>query len=302
MAKPARAPGQESPEKKPKRPREKQRAASPERALAVRPALSLDGIHAKVARGREHASAIKDEIRAWFHAKPYFRTVEVNGDRTCWTVRLNPRRPLNTRLLSLAFGDAVQNVRASLDHFFFAIADRYSRPDLGIQQRKFPIISQKKRFDEVVEALPKWNIPPDVWAAIEQEQPYNRPNSGLCPLLELLNRLSIVDKHHMLAVVLSPVTKMGWTNYESPHPVELIMNKHMMLGIDTDKDAIVTSLTIREPATDMNPECNLTTHINVALSPWDAWKQPVFIDLGAITGVLADEVVAVVERISAAVT
>lgn len=118
---------------------------------------------------------------------------------------------------SLRAGEAVQNLRSSLDHAIYASA---KRPNSRTQ---FPIFTDECEF-KVLGRKNIERVPEAKWAFIESAQPYKRTKSEpQWDPLELLRVLSNRDKHRSLATVAAAVrqewvgipdgTEVAWKRY-----------------------------------------------------------------------------------------
>ena len=102
----------------------------------------------------------------------------------------------------LLAGEAIQNLRAALDHMVYAKSGERSRT-------QFPIFSDPCEFQ--VRGLPMIKgVPESVRATIEKAQPYRNypPNPGET-MLARLRVLSNLDKHRTLTTIASAVVREG---------------------------------------------------------------------------------------------
>jgi hypothetical protein len=105
---------------------------------------------------------------------------------------------------SLLAGEAIQNLRAALDHSVWR-AWRDVKENTGNgDHTQFPICDSPGRFKSSARHLE--GVPGPVRAAIERAQPYNGwPQEPALTMLSILRELSNADKHRALAVIATTV-------------------------------------------------------------------------------------------------
>jgi hypothetical protein len=150
---------------------------------------------AKVERAKAHVENLKAEIRAFRNLGPYVTAGSDEPDTGDRVVRLLIGEPIPVKL-ALIFGDAIHNLRSSLDH----VARRLSLACGGKPNRTtaFPIFE---------------NAPADIEAEIARKIPSARPNiirlikllepykGGKGDILWRLHQLDIIDKHRLPVTV-----------------------------------------------------------------------------------------------------
>lgn len=98
----------------------------------------------------------------------------------------------------LLAGEAIQNLRASLDHFVFAATSEND-------SAQFPICTTRAAFDKTVKTRLK-GASPEAYASIERGQPYVcTPQKPEMDPLETMRQWSNADKHRELATVAATV-------------------------------------------------------------------------------------------------
>ena len=104
----------------------------------------------------------------------------------------------------LLAGEAIQNVRAALDHAIWAAWRSVAANSGEGNHTQFVICDEPAQFKDVRRRLK--GVPEPVRALVERSQPYNRwPKAPADDALSILRRLSNADKHRTLAVVASAV-------------------------------------------------------------------------------------------------
>ena len=123
----------------------------------------------------------------------------------------------------LLAGEAIQNLRAALDHVVWAAVRRPST------RTAFPIFTDPCEF-QVLGSKMLHGVPVPMRTVIERAQPYRRyPAAPAKAMLEQLRVLSNLDKHRTLATVASSVVREGvgtsegvsisWQEYGTNQPL-----------------------------------------------------------------------------------
>lgn len=151
----------------------------------------------KFARGVEHIKTLGWEADTFNDGSNYEFRVEREPrapnhvEYRCFAIE---RQPLPDHWPLLA-GEAVQNLRSALDHAVYAVAGR--------SKSQFPIFTNPDDFQARSKDALR-GVPEAMRATIERAQPYNRaPKNPRRARLAVLNALSNLDKHRVLAVVAS---------------------------------------------------------------------------------------------------
>jgi hypothetical protein len=104
---------------------------------------------------------------------------------------------------ALAAGDAIQNIRAALDHAVWAIVVKEKGTgfaEANYPKIDFPIADRASRFPS--RRLAEIGLPKPVMQVLEDAQPYERQHSAVRDDASwLIRALSNVDKHRLLHVV-----------------------------------------------------------------------------------------------------
>jgi hypothetical protein len=172
---------------------------------------SLDSPRLKLDRADEHLDVLDEELRVFFKAYAEGKVLEHALDGPWHVVLANPPAkalPPPARL-SLICGDAIQNLRASLDHLVWQLVLLEGNRPGG--WTRFPITLHVNDFNSSVRAPkdPKKSPSPlqgitvdsEAWTLIEEAQPYNGGVMGKDPdihELRFLAFLSNTDKHRTL--------------------------------------------------------------------------------------------------------
>lgn len=158
-------------------------------------AKSIAGIKAKLSRATAHLAEVERLAFDFMKSEPTQVNLEARPRTQDYvaSVRVTPV-PVE---LALVFGDAVQNLRATLDYMARALvlADGRSPRDGGRGSTQFPIHFSRPTNPLAVHP----GVADDALAVIERVQPYNSSHPEKHPLWRL-QELSNHDKHRLLHV------------------------------------------------------------------------------------------------------
>jgi len=155
----------------------------------------------KFRRGCDQVAELLDGATEFEHSGAYEFTVE-HEDRGLFEVVYRcygeERKPIPEEWDLLA-GEAIQNLRASLDHAVWAAAERPN------SNTKFPIFTDSGRFESIGRGNIE-RVSEELRAIIEKRQPFKvAPQAPEREPLEVLRLLSNQDKHRTLTTVASAV-------------------------------------------------------------------------------------------------
>jgi hypothetical protein len=103
----------------------------------------------------------------------------------------------------LLASEAIQNPRSALDHLVYEKSG-------GRRNTQFPIFIEQSNFEDKAPGKLK-GVPDGVKARIEEAQPLRAiPDAAAHDPLAQLSSLSNLDKHRVLATIVSAVTATGW--------------------------------------------------------------------------------------------
>ena len=158
----------------------------------------------KFFRGVGQVRSLLDEADAFEKRDAYvFRTEVESRSAQAITYRsFAVEREAPPEEWPLLAGEAIQNIRSSLDHIVYAASG-------GQDRTQFPIFTDPDDFEEKAPGLLA-GVPDSVRATIEKAQPYrDYPPDPAQAMLEQLRVLSNLDKHRTLATVVSAVHREG---------------------------------------------------------------------------------------------
>ncbi len=109
---------------------------------------------------------------------------------------------------SLIIADCVSNLRSSLDHLIYAVAQHYMRNQLSsdIEHLAFIITDSPEKFRDRNNRKRLRGLSDRVISAIEHLQPFKRAHPTLPPLLKILREFSNADKHRLLQLAAAGVS------------------------------------------------------------------------------------------------
>lgn len=158
----------------------------------------------KWARAVEHQRSLAAATRQRDHMSGYrFERTDNLGDRTDplvrmhWRLRISEPYPERWGVL---LGDAVTNLRAALDHAFWAAVAAHSGPPSNPASVSFPICRTTASYRRPAKEL-RPLVAPQIWTIVDSLQPFHGgPLTHTAPL-EILRHLSNHDKHRTVQVV-----------------------------------------------------------------------------------------------------
>jgi hypothetical protein len=114
--------------------------------------------------------------------------------------------------LNAIIGDAIHNLRASLDHLAWQLVlATGGTPSTGPDPTTFPIHEVPPSADRWGRTRPQINpgVPKKLRELLDEVQPYKRPKPAHHELA-VLHRLDIIDKHRELLVTVLGLEGVGW--------------------------------------------------------------------------------------------
>jgi hypothetical protein len=164
----------------------------------------FDLVEAKIDRAGEHIDVLYNEIRDWAKVNPYSVETEPKGQSTHHRLNVRLHRVPDVRRWGLLFGDAVNNLRSSLDHLVYALAIRASGqdPPPDSNRLQFLILDDPSAW----QAQSRRRLGPlsdQMRTAIEAVQPYKLGSQNLAhsSVLWWIGELDNAAKHRMIRPV-----------------------------------------------------------------------------------------------------
>lgn len=143
---------------------------------------------------------LADRISAWAATEPAKIEVSISEDRLSWEARWRIQ-PAPLEEWGLVFGDAVHNLRASLDNLLSYIARKHGATERQLHLVQFPIVTERSKWSESQRRISM--LPASVQLAVENLQPFNREGREVAPSadpLALIADFNNADKHRLAIV------------------------------------------------------------------------------------------------------
>jgi hypothetical protein len=209
----------------------------------------LSGVRLKLDRAEAHIETVGEQIGAFRERDPApfgFRSdpeprANQPGEYVLYAVIREPP----PRELALPIGDALQNMRAALDHFAYELSSPSAQKS---GKTAFPIYTDECQFK--VNGVPRIKtITGHGRAFIECLQPYAASEIPGDDPLEVLRKLSNLDKHRLLVPVIAAVSDqeswVGSTNAE-------IRFRYLHRGpVEHDAKIVAFTVTPKDPSVGM---------------------------------------------------
>lgn len=173
-------------------------------------ALDLTSVDAKLDHAMSHMKAIEDEFGAWIDSKLHRFYGETNPQRTIHSLVFDCGKRPDLVRWSLMFGDAIHNLRSTLDHLVYAVGTHKAGGSLppGEDRLAYPITESPESFAGFCKGK-LFGIATDIndpiIKAMERFQPYKRTTPDAPTALRLLRAFDDRDKHRLLHVVVNQI-------------------------------------------------------------------------------------------------
>jgi hypothetical protein len=163
----------------------------------------LENFALKVNRANEHLDGLRSAVEGFVQSDFYETATEFDYKRRLVARVKNVEQP--PLELAVLIGDAIHNLRSSLDNLAYALATAHTGklPPGVARACAFPIFETGPLFrgEKKRGAAPKMRaMAPRTRAAIERLQPYHRRKHPELELLWILEELSNLDKHRLGAL------------------------------------------------------------------------------------------------------
>jgi hypothetical protein len=156
----------------------------------------------KIARAKRHILDLEREITAFIGENPYIQVVEDDPQRPGY--RFHKIKLTKTLPESFAdlIGDAVNNLRAALDHACYAVAAASGK--IVPREAYFPFAGDASKLDSAIKGRSK-DVPQEIHPLLRSFQPYKGGNE----ILWTLNLLCIADRHKMITPIGTGIVRPG---------------------------------------------------------------------------------------------
>lgn len=155
----------------------------------------LDGCKFKIERAGEHLERLDELVRTYLRNNPKLISVEFNPQNLFNIYRYKPLEDVPI-MMSLLTGDAISNLRSSLEHLAWQLAlTNVSAPS---DKTGFPIL--RKPNEHVFNKMTR-DIPAEACKIIKGLQPYHRGNGAEADPLWRLHALWTIEKHRHVTII-----------------------------------------------------------------------------------------------------
>jgi len=173
--------------------------------------VALPSAAAKLARARDHARQLTREADAFRDSRPYQVVQDRDPDTGEWRTRaVVTRQPPAS--MGPILGDAVHNLRSSLDHAIFALSVAHQARELTEDEQRrptFPICRAEREWPKAVSSDLALVSDP-ARDQVRRLQPFLRPEDERSwDVLACLSDLDNADKHRSLLLTASAVQIFG---------------------------------------------------------------------------------------------
>lgn len=222
----------------------------------------LSGVWLKLERAQAHIQAVRQQTVAFTERDPApfgFRTEITDGPGNSRSYSLYAVvREAPPPELALPVGDAIQNMRSSLDHLAYQFATSKGRRSNKLQ---FPIFLDECRF-KVLGPERMTSITGDERALIERVQPFNATDPATDNPLAILRKLSNLDKHRLLIPLITAVSATDvWVASDNAD----IRWTHLEGGpVEHDAEIVAFTATPQDPSKDMEVHAQSGLQIELA--------------------------------------
>jgi hypothetical protein len=156
---------------------------------------SLESVHAKVVRAKQHYEALTTELNRYLQGKRSELLMEANLQTN--TVRVvGIEGPTVPDVIPVIIGDCLQNLRSALDYLVWELVlAANSQPS---EKNAFPICGTAKGFKESLRRGSLNGVPEEATTLIQDLQPYNGGDRWKETVLWILNELCNINKHRRI--------------------------------------------------------------------------------------------------------
>ena len=157
---------------------------------------SLDRLLLKIERAKKHTLELENAFEGFLKTRPYRFEAEPNSDLKQVAYRLAKADDVPIEF-SAILGDALHNLRSSLDHLSFSLVLKGGGSEQQLRHAQFPIYENRADYRSK-SAVRMAGMKPDAMKAIDEIEPYV---GGAGEYLWHLASLNNVDKHRLLLTV-----------------------------------------------------------------------------------------------------
>ena len=246
----------------------------------------------KFNRAQEHLKDLKVHIADWRQSEAHSFRLEPDPSSPEHCLLKGRAAPIPHEDITPILGDAIQNLRASLDHIVFALVEKHVGRPLEHKVAKiceFPIVGGNDKVTGHKQFLEKKIVDPqflsqDARTEIERLQPYHgempsRLNAKgvVVPIenaISKLNYLSNVDKHRSLHVVVAYTGGVTW-NPKIPNSTTSKSGVTTFGGNPMERGTPILRLPVELIDRSHEVEVDIKKSLEVAFRHGPAWTEDV---------------------------
>jgi hypothetical protein len=229
----------------------------------------LAGCRAKLDRAENQLDALGDEMRECVEGDAYTVRGEINESDNSLSIFMEKQRQLPVFDWGLALGEALHQIRGSLDHLVYQLVVKEGgRPHTNHQ---FPIVKKEKDWKSKVVNPPKNRrrgsldfVHRDHIAAIKRFQPY-APTTGK-PSLLTLQRFSNTDKHRLIHAAATWFTEAPEISVRISFPFPLLRVEHDPPGTPLGDHTQIARAYLAPGIQITSPDREVDVHTNLKLT------------------------------------
>ena len=236
----------------------------------------------KLDRAQHHLNDLKVRISEWDKGDGYATWLECDPDDPSYSF-VKATADIPQEEFSPIIGDAIQNLRASLDHLVFALSERHSGKLSKERAKvpKFPIFGcddpqpGERRFANASKTALRF-VSPEALEVIEGLQPYqvakiSRGDADYTDShLWKLNQLSNIEKHQTIHLVGTALTGIGF----SPSTEKLLLDGEIGVYVAAAVQREAPATIARVPVRHTNPGGKMDVDVKPSLQI--AFRDPPF--------------------------
>ncbi len=180
----------------------------------------LSGVLVKIERAKTHLNDFDRRARRIEDACRKAIVRERDEERSEYVFRFK-RVPRLRPVLSAVIGDAIHNLRGSLDHLAWQLVIATGgTPSVATN---FPIHKKLLAPDHMGDTRPQIRpgVPEELREILDELQPYKRTPKPVNHELAILHQLDINDKHRELLITVIGVKSFGWFGEINPTGINL---------------------------------------------------------------------------------
>jgi len=180
---------------------------------------SLDSVKQKIIRAAEHLKSLEGEQKRYFEEKPGDVMPEVEPSTGRVILRFTVRTPIPVSI-PLIIGDALQNLRSSLDYLVWELV--LAANNKPSYKNMFPICDTIKSFENQLRGQRLEGVSPEATTEIEGLQPYHCGERTESSALRIIDLFCNINKHRriLLTIPAVSVSRTEFISTESGHSVQ----------------------------------------------------------------------------------